>query len=66
MRTGTLKWFDTDKGYGFILPSDGGEDIFVRQAAFDAAGLGTAQGQALSFNVSRAPDGLQATDLSAR
>ena len=66
MRTGTLKWLDTTKGYGFITPADGGEDVFVRAEALDAAGLLTAEpGTSLSFNVSRTDDGLQATDISA-
>lgn len=63
MRSGTLKWFDEGKGYGFIAPADGGEDVFVRKSAFDAAGFGAAQGQVLTFEVARAADGLQATDL---
>ena len=45
MRSGTLKWFDEGKGYGFIAPADGGEDVFVRQSAFEEAGFGAAQGQ---------------------
>lgn len=66
MRKGTLKWFDADKGYGFIVPSDGGEDVFVRKAALDAAGISAAeQGMKLRFEVQRASDGLQATNVSA-
>ena len=65
MRTGTLKWFDNAKGYGFIAPSDGGEDVFVRQSAFDDAGVGASQGQILSFEVVRTDDGLQAQSLAS-
>lgn len=64
MRNGTLKWFDDAKGYGFIVPDDGGEDVFVRKAALDAAGIKQREaGTKLHFNVSRSSDGLQATDL---
>jgi len=65
MRTGTLKWFDEAKGYGFITPSDGGEDVFVRKSAFDDAGVGASQGQSLAFEVVRTDDGLQAMSLSS-
>ena len=65
MRTGTLKWFDEGKGYGFISPSDGGEDIFVRKSAFDDAGVGVSQGQRLAFEVVRTDEGLQAKSLSS-
>ncbi len=66
MRSGTLKWFDEGKGYGFIAPADGGEDVFVRQSAFEEAGFGAAQGQELTFEVARAADGLQATQLAVQ
>jgi cold shock protein len=65
MRTGTLKWFDEVKGYGYIVPTDGGEDIFVRKSAFEQAGFGASEGQTLAFEVSRETDGLQAIQLSA-
>ncbi len=65
MRSGTLKWLDAEKGYGFITPADGGEDIFVRAASLEAAGLDDLQpGADLTFEVARFEDGLQATDIA--
>ena len=43
MAKGTVKWFNTEKGYGFIQPADGGKDIFVHITAVQAAGLQTLQ-----------------------
>ncbi|UNM06732.1 MAG: cold-shock protein [Holosporaceae bacterium] len=52
MQTGTVKWFNNTKGYGFIAPKDGGRDIFVHITAVEAAGLQTLQeGQELSYEV---------------
>ena len=52
MATGTVKWFNTTKGFGFIMPNDGGKDVFVHITAVQAAGLrGLTDGQALSFDV---------------
>jgi cold shock protein len=66
MRNGTLKWLDSTKGYGFITPTDGGEDIFVRHEALQSAGLGDAEpGASLNFTVSRMDDGLQAIDITS-
>ena len=45
MAKGTVKWFNTEKGYGFIQPADGGKDIFVHITAVQAAGLQTLEGQ---------------------
>ncbi|NKC12305.1 MAG: cold-shock protein [Gammaproteobacteria bacterium] len=65
MRTGKLKWFDTAKGYGFIEPADGGEDVFVRQAALNDANIDDPkEGTSLNFSVERTPDGLQAKNLA--
>jgi len=50
MTTGTVKWFNGQKGFGFIQPSDGGTDVFVHISAVERAGLtGLAEGQKISF-----------------
>jgi cold shock protein len=52
MATGTVKWFNATKGFGFIMPQDGGRDVFVHITAVQAAGLkGLNDGQAVSFDV---------------
>jgi CspA family cold shock protein len=52
MATGTVKWFNETKGYGFIQPDDGGKDVFVHISAVQAAGLrGLDDGQKVSFEV---------------
>jgi CspA family cold shock protein len=52
MPTGTVKWFNGQKGFGFIQPTDGGNDVFVHISAVERAGLsGLAEGQKVSFEV---------------
>jgi CspA family cold shock protein len=52
MATGTVKWFNAVKGYGFIQPDDGGKDVFVHISAVERAGLsGLNDGQKLSFDL---------------
>ena len=52
MSTGTVKWFNTTKGYGFIMPQEGGKDVFVHITAVQAAGLrGLNEGQNVSYDV---------------
>ncbi len=58
MPTGTVKWFNTTKGYGFIAPDDGGKDIFVHISAVERAGLtGLADNQKVSFEMIEGRDG---------
>ena len=66
MPTGTVKWFNTTKGFGFIAPDDGGKDIFVHISAVERAGLsGLADNQKVSFELESGRDGRQsAGDLS--
>jgi CspA family cold shock protein len=52
MTTGTVKWFNGQKGFGFIQPNDGGNDVFVHISAVERAGLsGLAEGQKVTFEV---------------
>jgi CspA family cold shock protein len=52
MTTGTVKWFNPDKGYGFIRPDDGGKDVFVHISAVEQSGLRNLQeGQKITFEV---------------
>ncbi|MGE0341225.1 MAG: cold-shock protein [Xanthobacteraceae bacterium] len=52
MSTGTVKWFNTQKGYGFIAPDDGGKDVFVHISALQRSGLQSLnEGQKISFDV---------------
>ena len=54
MATGTVKWFNGQKGFGFIQPDDGGTDVFVHISAVESAGLGSLhEGQKLTFEVER-------------
>jgi CspA family cold shock protein len=62
MATGTVKWFNPTKGYGFIQPEDGGNDVFVHISAVERAGLGTLnEGQRISYDVTT-ERGKQAAD----
>ena len=55
---GTVKWFNATKGYGFIQPDDGGNDVFVHISAVERAGLGTLrEGQKISYEVESGRDG---------
>jgi cold shock protein len=54
MTTGTVKWFNGQKGFGFIQPDEGGSDVFVHISAVERAGLGTLhEGQKISYELER-------------
>ena len=64
MATGTVKWFNTTKGYGFIVPQEGGKDVFVHITAVQAAGLrGLNEGQRVSYEVEMERGKAAATNL---
>ena len=64
MPQGTVKWFNSDKGYGFIQPSDGGEDLFVHYSAIQGSGFRELQeGQKVEFEVTQGQKGLQASSV---
>jgi CspA family cold shock protein len=66
MTTGTVKWFNESKGFGFITPSDGGKDVFVHFSEIQADGFKVlTEGQAVTFNVENGPKGPQATRVTA-
>ena len=66
MPTGTVKWFNTTKGYGFIAPEGGGNDVFVHISAIERSGLtGLADQQKVSFEMMEGRDGREmASDIS--
>jgi cold shock protein len=66
MATGTVKWFNAQKGFGFIQPSDGSKDVFVHVTAVQRAGLTTLnEGQSVTFEVSNERGKPAATNLQA-
>jgi CspA family cold shock protein len=64
MATGTVKWFNDAKGFGFITPDDGGKDLFAHHTAIQSSGFRSLKdGQKVEFDVSSGPKGPQATNI---
>ncbi len=66
MATGVVKWFNTAKGYGFVTPDEGDQDVFVHFSAITMEGYKTLkEGQKVQFDISEGPKGLHASNLQA-
>lgn len=64
MLTGTVKWFNDSKGYGFISPDDGGKDVFVHHSAIKGSGFKSlSEGQKVTFETQQTPKGLAAANV---
>ena len=65
MQNGTVKWFNAAKGYGFIAPEDGAEDLFVHFSAINGSGhRNLEEGQKVTFESERGPKGMQASNVT--
>ena len=65
MATGTVKWFNAEKGFGFIAPEDGGTDVFVHYSAITSSGYRTLEeNQKVQFDVTQGPKGPQASNIT--
>ncbi|AOX99728.1 cold-shock protein [Jeongeupia sp. USM3] len=66
MATGTVKWFNDAKGFGFITPDEGGDDLFAHFSQINSNGFKTlAEGQRVTFDVTTGPKGKQASNIKA-
>lgn len=66
MATGTVKWFNATKGYGFITPTNGGDDVFAHYSAIEMEGYKTLkEGQQVEFEIQDGPKGPQAAHIKA-
>ncbi len=64
MATGTVKWFNDSKGFGFITPDEGGEDLFAHYSAINMDAFKTLkEGQRVQFEVTQGPKGKQASNI---
>ncbi len=64
MATGTVKWFNAEKGYGFIAPDDGSADVFAHFSAIASSGFRSLEeNQKVEFTTAQGPKGLQAADI---
>lgn len=64
MSTGQVKWFNSAKGFGFILPDEGGDDLFAHYSAIEMEGYKTLKaGQAVSFEIVEGPKGMHAENI---
>jgi len=65
MATGTVKWFNEAKGFGFISQDEGGDDVFVHFNAIQSTGFKTLnEGQAVTYEIEKGPKGLQAANVT--
>ena len=65
MTLGTVKWFNSEKGFGFIAPENGGNDVFVHHTAIQGSGYKSLnEGERVSFEVTRGPKGDQASNVT--